>query len=540
MKVAFLHTLLIIVVCCSSPRLGAQEFVPNNGFEFFTSCPQNLGEIQKAVPWEIPGDHLGTSDYFNKCYSNTSKGPGVPSNNLGFQQAHSGEGYIGLITYHAIQKNYREYITISLTAPLLAGEQYWVRFYYSLAEKSKYATDAFGVYLSTTPVPCGAIDTDLPQNPQITNPIGKFMEDTDSWELFEALYTASGGEQFITMGNFFPDSVKTNLKLVNSENSFAQSYLYIDDVSIQPYFRIEGDTSICSGQSITLAAAGAPSYLWVDALNPNTVISTNQHLTVTPQATTTYLLYNPPYDTLAHTIHVAPLPDIPMEKDTSLCLGSALVLDVSTPGADYLWQDGSGEAIKKITTEGLYWVEVNLNNCISRDTIYVRFVTPPEVELGEDTVLCLGSGIWLNAMVNNPEHIRYSWQNGSGESSFFAARPGTYWVDVTRAGCTVRDLITVESEDCGIELNIPNAFSPNQDGMNEFFTPISYHGVKKSLLTVHNKWGNLIYESPNINFNWDGTYRNNPCEEGVYFWIIQYQDYMGTTYTDQGTVTLFR
>ena len=83
------------------------------------------------------------------------------------------------------------------------NEEYCVRFYLSCSDNAKYSIDAFGAYFSINPV----FYTDpnynvLPLQPQVENPTGNFITDTANWVLISGSFIASGGEKYITIGNF--------------------------------------------------------------------------------------------------------------------------------------------------------------------------------------------------------------------------------------------------------------------------------------------------------------------------------------------------
>tara|TARA_R110002096_G_scaffold169779_11_gene341604 strand:- start:7596 stop:9767 length:2172 start_codon:yes stop_codon:yes gene_type:complete len=127
-------------------------------------------------------------------------------------------------------------------------------------------------------------------------------------------------------------------------------------------------------------------------------------------------------------------------KDTILCFEDSLLLDATTPGATYLWQDSSVNSTFNVTSTGIYWVQVELNGCFKRDSINV--IKNPEiiVDLGEDTSLCFQETLLLDA--TNPG-ATYLWQDSSVNSTFNVSSSGFYWVDVTLGGCKKRDSIRV-------------------------------------------------------------------------------------------------
>jgi len=70
---------------------------------------------------------------------------------------------------------------------------------------------------------------------------------------------------------------------------------------------------------------------------------------------------------------------------------------------------------------------------------------------------------------------------------------------------------------------LPNAFTPNGDGLNDEFKPVQrYDLVKRYHLYIYNRWGQFIFETSDINTGWDGTYKGKPAEQGAYVYKIVY------------------
>jgi gliding motility-associated-like protein len=68
----------------------------------------------------------------------------------------------------------------------------------------------------------------------------------------------------------------------------------------------------------------------------------------------------------------------------------------------------------------------------------------------------------------------------------------------------------------------PNAFTPNGDGLNDFFTPIANEPIETYRLIIRNRWGTIVYESDDISIAWDGYYKDNDPTPDVYTWIIRF------------------
>ncbi|MCF8369917.1 MAG: gliding motility-associated C-terminal domain-containing protein [Bacteroidales bacterium] len=156
-----------------------------------------------------------------------------------------------------------------------------------------------------------------------------------------------------------------------------------------------------------------------------------------------YLIPGPCGDADTLEIIVHEIPDVELGVDTIICVGDTLVLNPGSFFENYLWQDGSQEITFYVFQPGEYWVQVmNEYGCFGSDTILVDFSPLPEVDLGNDTLLCAGDTLVLNA---GSSYSEYLWQDGSQNPYYFVTIPGTYWVMVTNEnGCSGGDTIQVD------------------------------------------------------------------------------------------------
>lgn len=219
----------------TSFNVFSQNLVPNGSFEVYSQCPDPAtldpmpnSVIELATGWNNP---TGWSpDYFAACVSETS-GYNVPNSGWGFQNARTGNAYAGLVSM--AETDAREYIQTELTESLIAGKQYSVTFYVSFSHISTYASNNIGAYFSNTPVSV-AHSWVLPYTPQISNnPFTNPLTDTLGWTEVSGVFTAQGGEKYMTIGNFNDDASTdtTDMPYLPSP-AWNGSYHYIDDVSV--------------------------------------------------------------------------------------------------------------------------------------------------------------------------------------------------------------------------------------------------------------------------------------------------------------------
>ncbi len=173
-----------------------------------------------------------TADFFIAASTNTFAGS--PLNRFGFIAAKDGNNYIGLqlcpisYTYQV-----KEYLHQKLSSPLIAGKNYCLSFYTSKADRKSYAIKNIGAFFSTNTQSTGSLGY-INAIPQVANQNG-YISDTTNWIQIQGCFTAIGGEQFITIGNF-NSNANTDTLYTGSTNSISgdseYAYYYIDDITL--------------------------------------------------------------------------------------------------------------------------------------------------------------------------------------------------------------------------------------------------------------------------------------------------------------------
>lgn len=218
----------LIYLLFANSLVFSQNLVPNPSFEDYTGCPGSYGQISLATPWITPTG--GSPDYLNACA--TSIFVTVPINYRGIQAPRTGDAYAEAVFYPSIGVDFREYSQVKLISPLIAGQTYEVSFYVNLGDKSYRASNNIGAYISTVaPTSGGSIN--LPVTPQINET--SIITDYTNWTLISGTYTAVGGEEYITIGNFFDDaSTSTIISTSPDVNSMYATFYLIEDVCVTP------------------------------------------------------------------------------------------------------------------------------------------------------------------------------------------------------------------------------------------------------------------------------------------------------------------
>ncbi len=91
------------------------------------------------------------------------------------------------------------------------------------------------------------------------------------------------------------------------------------------------------------------------------------------------------------------------------------------------------------------------------------------------------------------------------------------------ATSTLPEAQCISGDGSCVDIELPNTFTPNGDGKNDIYKPISYNFVDNFDIKIYNRWGNKIYETSDIEINWDGSDLNgNAVSKGVYFYEVDY------------------
>lgn len=289
---------IFILLFCSISILGkAQNLVPNYSFEYYTTCPTASGQITYASPW-YGVTSGGTTDYFNTCF-------------ISYQTPRTGNGYAGIWVFSA-GPNLREYLQVQLATPLSTGSCYFVEYYVNLSNTMMYALSSIDAYFSTTAIDSTGTGYVLNLTPQIKKYSSSAINDTVLWTKISGIYIASGGENYITIGNYFDD---INIDTINTGYSYYGSYYYIDDVSVVPIDSIVGAMPANAGNNVTIIS-GDSTFIGqeITNLNCNWYIGTTliadsiSGIFVSPTSTTSYIVVqnlcgNITYDTV--TVYVS-------------------------------------------------------------------------------------------------------------------------------------------------------------------------------------------------------------------------------------------
>lgn len=209
-------------------------------------------------------------------------------------------------------------------------------------------------------------------------------------------------------------------------------------------------------------------------------------------------------------------------RDTPVCSVLSYQLDANVNSQSYYWNTGQTTKTITITQGGTYDVIATDGKCSGRDTINIVFSSAPKINIGSDTVLCKGGGIFLNA--SYPKST-YLWNTGSTDSMIYAFQGGKYQVRVTNPCGVTTDSVFLFLQTDYCDLFMANSFSPGNDLVNNYFRPRG-RNITVTLFQIYNRWGELIFESDKDMLQdsdgWDGTYKGEYVPEGLYLWKLNY------------------
>ncbi len=301
-----------------------------------------------------------------------------------------------------------------------------------------------------------------------------------------------------------------------------------------PQFNLGNDLHKCEGETATLSAtvAGA-QYIWNTGSTGNSIQVTQgglYWLEVSLNGCSRRDSVNVDYNQY---------PIIQLGKDTVLCEGSTLRLDAKNAGMQYRWQDLSTNQTYIVSSKGTYWVTVNNNNCIASDTINIQYLDKPQFSLGNDTSICQNMSVVLRPKIYKGSDLNYSWSNGSTNSSISVSQQNTYSLTINNQCGASIDEIIIKKGVC--QIYVPSAFTPNNDGLNDVLKALFGENLVDFNFQIYNRWGEVVFLTKNINAGWDGKYKGQLQDSGVYVWLIRYKTINDTNEKImKGTIMLIR
>jgi gliding motility-associated-like protein len=226
---------------------------------------------------------------------------------------------------------------------------------------------------------------------------------------------------------------------------------------------------------------------------------------------------------------------------------------------DSLSFSGCEDVVITFDTGGVYDVQLtafDANGCFNNITVndYITVFQTPVASFTASPSLLFPESPFTNILNTSSDCEFYIWNMGVGDPDEMYFEPGEYEYPSNIADTFLITLYAISSEGCAdtayqeIYFNnnpfyyVPNTFIPDGDNKNEIWTPVfsNLSNVKKYSVQVFNRWGEMVFESNDPTFGWNGTYNGNNCQDGSYIWKLQFTWYDKKIYNTSGHVNLLR
>jgi gliding motility-associated-like protein len=308
--------------------------------------------------------------------------------------------------------------------------------------------------------------------------------------------------------------------------------------------------TLCSGSSGILTSTvnlTGGTYLW--SPNGETTASINVAPIATGSYSVVYTLNNCPSLADTASVVVNPLPIISFTADTLIGCAPLTVNFTGTSNGDpnsCLWNLSNGQTLSgcnpsyTFNQPGCYDVTFtsSLNGCSSsvNASQYICIENNPIALFTANPNMISPDNTTVHFFNLSSGATSYLWNFGDNESSIevspshsYDVNEGDYSVTLLATsplGCISEYTLTIIYEE-DLIFYVPNSFTPDGDQFNQVFVPIFSSGVDQSSyhLSIFDRWGELIFESYDLNVGWDGTYKVNQgmVQDGIYIWKIDFK-----------------
>ncbi|MFN6040033.1 MAG: gliding motility-associated C-terminal domain-containing protein [Bacteroidota bacterium] len=282
--------------------------------------------------------------------------------------------------------------------------------------------------------------------------------------------------------------------------------------------QIHSPDTVCEGSSIQLVSSISNNIVWSTGDSTASII-------LTPDSSIEVSLFfdngNGCKDSTIKEIIVFPLPIINISGDDTICEGE--IANLNGSGAlIYLWNTGEvSESIDvKPSHSDNYFLAASNGFCTGVDSFHIYVLKSPKAEIWIEN----SDGISFTLKANGG--VDYYWTSDQNiycdtcnKITIYPEESKTYCVEVkNHEGCLDTACIKIHLP----SIYVPDTFTPNNDGLNDIFIPITRDILDYSLM-VFNKWGEKIFETGNSEFGWNGFYNGSICSDDVYVYIIRFK-----------------
>lgn len=399
------------------------------------------------------------------------------------------------------------------------------------------ATNGCGSQQTTQLISLGAIPTVILNSSDTSFCTGNSLL---LWATGTGTYSWTGGSTndsiFVSAGGTYSVSSSTSCGSATDNITITELPLPVATIS-------STGTTFCIGDSVTLTGAGGTSYLWQPSAASTNFISATTSGTYT--LTASNICGN---DTASITVSTVSPPTANITASSStICLGDSSALNASG-GGTYIWSTGETTNSITATNEGSYWVSTS--NMCGSDTAFVNINVDSVMAFFTNDVY---SGTYpltvnfTNGSSSNASGFFWDFGDGTTGSGTFPANtfqePGTYVVTLSvtnSSGCVDTYSITIAVLENPSVLIIPNIFSPNNDGQNDFFFATGTY-IQDFQCSIYDRWGLKMAELSSITDTWDGRSSSGVlATDGTYYYIIKATGLDKKDYSTKGFIQLVK
>jgi len=325
------------------------------------------------------------------------------------------------------------------------------------------------------------------------------------------------------------------------------------------------DTTICLTDKLQLRpVTQGLSFRWSPASTLND--PTLKNPLATPSGKTTYRVIanlGKCQDTDTVTITTVPYPKSVAGIDTAICFGNSANLNAIAEGIRFQWTPTTGLSNPSSLITRAAPQQTTLYTLLAYDnkgcpkpgvsTVEVKVVPRVVLFAGRDTSLVFGQPIQFSASSNV---VINTWSPATGLNDSTSLSPiltlkqsdlvpGTDYLiyrlkGSTTEGCKAEDDLIIRIFSTKPTIFVPNAFTPNQDGLNDNIRPILAGIRRLEFFRIFNRYGQIIFESTEPESSWDGIFKGNPQGSGAFVYQVQALDYEGKLLRQSGTFLLIR
>jgi hypothetical protein len=380
-------------------------------------------------------------------------------------------------------------------------------------------------------------------------------------------YSVNNGTTFQPGSSFtVPDGNYGNILIKDNNQCVTTTSVVVDRIDNMFLDILPDDTTVCEESSVTIIPQTNTQtniFSWSSDTAPLSTIANPaaQNAVITPQDTAVYVLHATwgvceRWDTITINMLHKPIPDA--GPDSAICFDRQEAWIRGTAGnlsgtVNYSWSpaanvlspnsQNSDVLINNTTTFTLTVTDNYGCNYAVTDQVVIAKQPPVPAFAGNDTITPTGVPIRLQASGG----ASYLWSPASVLDNPTAYSPIATIVNDTRfvvivtdiAGCIGSDTVFVKVYD-GPTYYVPNAFSPNGDGLNDVFRPIPSGIVSTEYFRIFNRFGQPVFETNKWLMGWDGNYKGRTQPIGNYIWVIKGTDINGKVIEKKGYVVLIR